>query len=136
MKIYQKIIQVNIFEEMNGKKNLNDQVFLKCLSLISSSWWAAVSGVAQSWTRLKQLSSSSSSFWGVLTLTVYVKSYHLMEKYLQCTKIKFFQAISQYPESSVQLKKMYSHKNILKIYPPLTFKHFLKLSFTFKHFIR
>ena len=100
------------------------------------AWWAAVSGVAQSWTRLKQLSSSSSSFWGVLTLTVYVKSYHLMEKYLQCTKTKFFQAVSQYPESSVQLKKMYSHKNILKIYPPLTFKHFLKLSFTFKHFIR
>ena len=25
------------------------------------AWWAAVSGVAQSWTRLKQLSSSSSS---------------------------------------------------------------------------
>ena len=24
------------------------------------AWWAAVSGVAQSWTRLKQLSSSSS----------------------------------------------------------------------------
>ena len=27
----------------------------------SGAWWAAVSGVAQSWTRLKQLSSSSSS---------------------------------------------------------------------------
>ena len=26
------------------------------------AWWAAVSGVAQSWTRLKQLSSSSSIF--------------------------------------------------------------------------
>ena len=25
------------------------------------AWWAAISGVAQSWTRLKQLSSSSSS---------------------------------------------------------------------------
>ena len=25
------------------------------------AWWAAVSGVAQSWTRLKRLSSSSSS---------------------------------------------------------------------------
>ena len=27
----------------------------------SGAWWAAVSGVTQSWTRLKQLSSSSSS---------------------------------------------------------------------------
>ena len=26
------------------------------------AWWAAVSGVTQSWTRLKQLSSSSSSY--------------------------------------------------------------------------
>ena len=26
------------------------------------AWWATVYGVAQSWTRLKQLSSSSSSF--------------------------------------------------------------------------
>ena len=25
------------------------------------AWWAAIYGVAQSWTRLKQLSSSSSS---------------------------------------------------------------------------
>ena len=29
-------------------------------------WWAAVYGVAQSWTRLKRLSSSSSSFSGRL----------------------------------------------------------------------
>ena len=27
----------------------------------SGAWWAAVYGVAQSWTRLKRLSSSSSS---------------------------------------------------------------------------
>ena len=27
------------------------------------AWWAAVSGVAQSWTRLKRLSSSSSNSW-------------------------------------------------------------------------
>ena len=26
------------------------------------AWWAAIYGVAQSWTRLKRLSSSSSSF--------------------------------------------------------------------------
>ena len=38
---------------------------LQCSCLENSrdggAWWAAVSGVAQSWTRLKQLSSSSSS---------------------------------------------------------------------------
>ena len=28
------------------------------------AWWAAVSGVIQSWTRLKRLSSSSSTKWG------------------------------------------------------------------------
>ena len=32
------------------------------------AWWAAVYGVAQSQTRLKQLSSSSFSFWWLLLL--------------------------------------------------------------------
>ena len=36
-------------------------VFLPGESQGREAWWAAVSGVAQSWTRLKQLSSSSSS---------------------------------------------------------------------------
>ena len=31
------------------------------------AWWAAVHGVAQSWTRLKRLSSSSSSIIDILT---------------------------------------------------------------------
>ena len=30
------------------------------------AWWAAVSGVAQSWTRLKRLSSSSSMVFSLL----------------------------------------------------------------------
>ena len=42
---------------------------LQCSSLENpmdrGAWWAAVPGVAQSWTRLKQLSSSSSSGCGV-----------------------------------------------------------------------
>ena len=51
------------------------------------AWWAAVYGVAQSWTRLKRLSSSSSStyfihyflpFWGF--------SFHLAYSFLCCTK--------------------------------------------------
>ena len=40
---------------------------LQCSCLESprdgGAWWAAISGVAQSWTRLKRLSSSSSSSW-------------------------------------------------------------------------
>ena len=34
---------------------------LQCSPRDRGAWWAAVYGVAQSWTRLKQLSSSSSS---------------------------------------------------------------------------
>ena len=45
-----------------GERNGNP---LQCSCLENSrdggAWWAAVSGVAQSWTRLKRLSSSSSS---------------------------------------------------------------------------
>ena len=40
---------------------------LQCSCLENTSdggaWWAAIYGVAQSWTRLKRLSSSSSSSW-------------------------------------------------------------------------
>ena len=36
------------------------------------AWWAAIYGVAQSQTRLKQLSSSSSLSLSVVVLTVYV----------------------------------------------------------------
>ena len=47
-----------------GKGNGNP---LQCSCLENprdgGAWWAAVSGVAQSWTWLKQLSSSSSSVW-------------------------------------------------------------------------
>ena len=32
----------------------------------AGAWWAAIYGVAQSWTRLKQLSSSSSSLEGMM----------------------------------------------------------------------
>ena len=45
------------------------------------AWWAAVYGVAQSWTRLKRLSSSSSSTWEApyvvtdLSITVIILQY-------------------------------------------------------------
>ena len=38
------------------------------------AWWAAVYGVAQSWTRLKQLSSSSSRIWEASQVALVVKS--------------------------------------------------------------
>ena len=46
------------------------------------AWWAAVYGVAQSRTRLKQLSSSSSSrmWWA---LTVYITVTHKDQKYIK-----------------------------------------------------
>ena len=48
--------------EANGEGNGNP---LQCSCLENprdgGAWWAAVYGVAQSWTRLKRLSSSSSS---------------------------------------------------------------------------
>ena len=37
------------------------------------AWWAAISGVAQSWTRLKQLSSNSSS--NIISLTCHSSSF-------------------------------------------------------------
>ena len=45
------------------------------------AWWAAVSGVTQSWTRLKRLSSSSSNFYFSLFNSTYIiylviSSYH------------------------------------------------------------
>ena len=49
---------------------------LQCSSLENprdgGSWWAAVYGVAQSWTRLKQLSSSSSSS---SSITIFAKCF-------------------------------------------------------------
>ena len=40
------------------------------------AWWAAIYGVAQSWTRLKRLSSSSSSvFLNYVFLWIYVKEW-------------------------------------------------------------
>ena len=58
MKLPLALGSVNIFGEGNGNP-------LQCFCLENprdgGAWWAAVYGVAQSRTRLKQLSSSSSS---------------------------------------------------------------------------
>ena len=59
---------------------------LKCSYLENSieggAWWAAVYGVAQSWTRVKQLSSSSSPpsnflFWSLVSLAAISKMFWL-----------------------------------------------------------
>ena len=39
------------------------------------AWWAAVYGVAQSWTRLKQLSSSCSSSSSSSSITIFAKCF-------------------------------------------------------------
>ena len=52
-----------------GEGNGN-QLQCSCLENLwgGGAWWAAVYGGAQSWTRLKQLSSSSSCVWLIATL--------------------------------------------------------------------
>ena len=46
----------------------------------SGAWWAAVCGVTQSWTRPKQLSSSSSSF--IIRLFSLKMSFHCFYDYI------------------------------------------------------
>ena len=48
---------------MRGREGNGTPLQYSCLEnpMDGGAWWAAVYGVAQSWTRLKQLSSSSSS---------------------------------------------------------------------------
>ena len=53
---------------------------LICISLVMSdgvAWWATVYGVAQSWTRLKRLSSSSSNEWCWASFHVFVSHLHV-----------------------------------------------------------
>ena len=65
-------------EELNTTERLHFHFSLSCIGegngnplqcsclenpRVGGAWWAAVYGVTQSRTRLKQLSSSSSSFW-------------------------------------------------------------------------
>jgi len=59
-KVFEEIIAENF---SNMRKEIVNQVQCSYLEnpRDSEAWWAAVYGVAQSWTRLKRLSSSSSS---------------------------------------------------------------------------
>ena len=68
---------LSLFTFMHGEGNGNP---LQCSCLENprdgGAWWAAIYGVAQSWTRLKQLSSSSSSIagwksWNSSTLAIW-----------------------------------------------------------------
>ena len=53
---------LSLFTSMHWRRKWQPTpVFLPGESRDRGAWWAAVSGVAQSWTRLKRLSSSSSS---------------------------------------------------------------------------
>ena len=55
---------LSLFTFMHWRRNWQPTpVFLPGESQGRDAWWAAVYGVAQSWTRLKQLSSSSFCLW-------------------------------------------------------------------------
>ena len=51
------------------------------------AWWAAIYGVAQSWTQLKRLSSSSSSKFGKLNSGLEKVSFHSNPKERQCQRM-------------------------------------------------
>ena len=73
---YDWATSLSLFTFMHWRRNGNP---LQCSCLENprdgGAWWTAVSGVAQSWTRLKSLSSSSSSSRGPIfgNLRVYMR---------------------------------------------------------------
>ena len=74
-------------------------VFLPGESQGRGAWWAAVYGVAQSWKRLKRLSSSSSNQWKVKVLVSVTKlgrmksetffSYLIFSSIISCCSSKY-----------------------------------------------
>ena len=85
-------------------------VFLPGKSQGRGSLWAAVSGVAQSQTRLKRLSSSSSSsdiLWKEILVTVWLK---LMQKYRW--------TISKMTEWSVFSQRKPCNTTVIQVYAP------------------
>jgi len=66
-KLYAFLNNINLFILIQGEGNGNP---LQCSCLENprdgGAWWAAVYGVAKSWTRLKRLSSSSLNYFTIL----------------------------------------------------------------------
>ena len=60
---FKKFADISIFNNGFPGEGNGTPLQYSCLEnpMDGGAWWAAVSGVAQSWTRLKRLSSSSSS---------------------------------------------------------------------------
>ena len=67
------------------------------------AWWAAVSGVAQSRTRLKRLSSSSSSVYNSLPIFFSQKNIALMATYHTCYYIYIFTLAEKHPRLYITL---------------------------------
>ena len=65
--IEERKVSVALFMEKDMATN---PVFLPGESQGRGAWWAAVYGVAQSWTRLKRLSSSSSTVYNCQDMQV------------------------------------------------------------------
>ena len=63
MEIYesQTFYAINILVVLLFGEGIGEPLQYSCLEnpMDGGAWWAAICGVAQSWTRLKQLSSSS-----------------------------------------------------------------------------
>ena len=57
-------------------------VFWPGKSMDGGAWWAAVSGVAQSWTRLKRLSSSSSTGRKSIEFGAYIRYFLYLRNYI------------------------------------------------------
>ena len=71
------------------------------------AWWAAVYGVAQSWTRLKWLSSSSSSFqWSEYLVSLFVK--HLEPLEILIVDVEVFTDVWSFSKSFILLLSLVS----------------------------
>ena len=81
------VTSLSLFTFMHWRRKWQPTpVFLPGESQGQGAWWAAVYGVAQSWTRLKWLSSSSSSS-SRLVITFLPRSEHLLISWVQSPSV-------------------------------------------------
>ena len=78
------------------------------------AWWAAVYGVAQSRTRLKRLSSSSSEFY-LLVNFLSIPPYHLTGSYLELAIPNTFRDITLKPFRKMPIKEMSQKRSQLEM---------------------
>ena len=88
-------------------------VFLPGESQDSGAWWAAISGVAQSRTRLRRLSSSSSSIMPVMMISSFIMLWESAPKQFEGETGNISSRVCHV--SKMQLKVLENH--------PQTFRH-------------